>query len=85
MNLRALTFTALTFISGVALAHYEVDCNGENEETGDEVTGTCTDGDFAGEDSNTGNPVSGDCEFDGSFRGEDKSTGQPASGQCEGE
>lgn len=80
-------FAVLLFMlaAAPALAHYEVECTGSNDETDDEVTGTCTDGSFSGEDAQTGNSVSGSCYFDGSFDAEDDETGQTATGTCEGE
>ena len=66
-------------------AEYRVDCSGQNDETGNEVTGECEDGYFSGEDQETGNSISGDCEFDGSFDATDDDTGESASGSCDGE
>lgn len=80
--LAALTLLAAT---GATLASYEVECEGYNDDTSAQVSGTCTDGDFEGYDSETGEYVHGDCEFNGDLDGYDSDTDEHVSGECEGE
>lgn len=86
-NRAALMFC---FLAGLALASpasradYEVDCSGSYDETGNSVTGTCTDGDFSGQDED-GGQVEGSCQFDGSFDAQSQESGANASGSCDGE
>ncbi len=72
-------------ISNIALASYEVECEGYNDDTSAYVSGTCTNGDFEGYDSDTSEYVYGDCKFDGELDGYDSDTGEHVSGECEGE
>lgn len=76
---------ALFSITSTAIASYEVECEGYNDETSAYVTGTCTDGEFEGYDTETGEYVYGDCEFDGDLDGYDADTEEHISGDCEGE
>ena len=83
---RLLIWTTLLLSSpGLAVATYEVECQGTNDESSSSVEGTCTDGDFDGTDSETGESVSGDCEFGGDLDATDSDTGAHVSGECEGE
>lgn len=83
--LRLFSALLVLVFAAPAMASYEVECEGYNDETSAHVEGTCTDGDFDGSDSETGEHVYGDCEFDGELDGYDSDTGEHVSGECEGE
>jgi hypothetical protein len=82
-RLRATILLLASLTPLAALAHYEVDCYGENDDTGAAVYGTCEDGAFYGQDSETDASVSGYCEIGDYVQATDNDTEEEVSGWCE--
>lgn len=84
-NVTRAFFLISILVSFSAHGDYEVECSGTDAATGEQVTGTCENGDFSGYDAETGESVSGSCEFGGSLYATNDETGEQVYGECEGE
>lgn len=78
-----IALSLLVVIFAPSVYAWTVECEGYDSDTGEYVSGECTDGEFEGYDSDTGEYVYGECSRGGDLEAYNSDTGEYVYGECE--